>query len=256
MNRIVLIAHSLSQHKEREPIPYIQELLSDFGYSSLAINYSLGIDDRHGPFDCFAPHRHTLDGSISEIGAWVTWLKGRGFEKLVVMGHSYGGNDIARFAANNDDNLIHGVVLLGPGTADHRAWSPTGYETRYGKKLGSILEQAEIMIAAGMGNTILEDIDFLFCPRSNVSAESFVAYYRADTTRLLHNLIAQTKKPTLFIAASEDNRMQDLTRLVMPYTGGELTQIAVVDGAGHFFLDLFSDDAVDYMVSFFNEIAF
>ncbi len=254
--QMVLITHSLIQHKAREPIPYLQELLSARGYSSLAINYSLAIDNRHGPFDCLATHRYTLEDSLAEIGLWVDWLEQRGVRRLVLMGHSYGGNEIARYAANHDEEAIAAVVLLGPGTVDHRMWSPAGYKIRYGKELKGVLERAEMLVASGEGDALMEEVDFIFCPKATVSAASFASYYRVDPERLLPNLLRAAKKPTLFIAASEDNRMPDLNRLVRPYIDGERTRLIVIEGAGHFFLDLHSDDAVDEMVGFFDAIGF
>jgi pimeloyl-ACP methyl ester carboxylesterase len=253
---IILITHSLIQHNGREPLPYVQQLFREKGYSSLAINYSLGIDNRHGPFDCMAPHRYTLDGSLQEIAVWVQWLKEKGASKLVLFGHSYGGNEIARYAANNDEDSILGVVLLGPGTADHRMWSPGGYKIRYGKELGDILDRAELLVASGQGDSLMEKVDFLYCPQATVSAASFVSYYRLDPERLLPNLIREARKPTLFIAASEDNRLPDLNRLVRPFADGKKIRLVVIDGAGHFFLDLNSDDAVDQAIGFFREIGF
>lgn len=253
---IILITHSLIQHNGREPIPYIQELLKENSYSSLAINYSLELDNRHGPFDCMAPHRHTLDESLKEIGAWVKWLKEKGAKKLILFGHSYGGNEIARYAANNDEDVIQGVVLLGPGTADHRMWSPGGYMIRYGKELNNLLERAELLVASGKGNMMMQNVDFLYCPQATVSAASFVSYYRVAPERLLPNLMKEAKKPTLFIAAGEDNRMPDLNRLVKPFVDGKRTRLVVIEGAGHFFLDLHSDDAVEKVINFFHETKF
>jgi pimeloyl-ACP methyl ester carboxylesterase len=253
---IILITHSLIQHNGREPIPYIQALFKEMGYSSLAINYSLGIDNRHGPIDCMAPHRYTLDGSLEEIRIWIKWLKEKGARKLILFGHSYGGNEIARYAANNDEDTIHGIALLGPGTADHRMWSPGGYMIRYGKELNDILERAELLVASGKGNTLMENVDFLYCPQATVSAASFVSYYRVAPERLLPNLMKGAKKPTLFIAASEDNRLPDLNRLVKPFVDGKRTRLVVIEGAGHFFLDLHADDAVERAVEFFHEIKF
>ncbi len=251
---IILITHSLIQHNEREPIPYIQQLLKENGYSSLAINYSLAINNRHGPFDCMAQHRYTLDQSLEEIRAWIKWLNEKGVNKLILFGHSYGGNEIARYAANNDEEAILGIVLLGPGTADHRGWSPRGYKIRYGKELSDLLERAELLVASGKGDAIMENVDFLFCPQTNVSAKTFVSYYRVDPERLLPNLMKEAKKPTLFIAASEDNRMPDLNRLVKPFVDGERTRLVIIEGAGHFFLDLYSDDAVEQSIGFFQQI--
>jgi pimeloyl-ACP methyl ester carboxylesterase len=254
--RMVLITHSLIQHNAREPIPYLQELLAERGYSSLAINYSLGVDNRHGAFDCLAPHRYTLEDSLEEIGLWVDWLKRRGAKRLVLMGHSYGGNEIARYAANHDEDAIQGVVLIGPGTADHRMWSAAGYKIRYGKELKGVLEKAEMLVVSGTGDTLMEGVDFIFCPKASVSAASFASYYRVDPERLLPNLLRAVKKPTLFIAASEDNRLPDLNRLVRPYIDGMHTRLVVIEGAGHFFLDLHSDDAVDEVTTFFDAIGF
>lgn len=254
--RMILIAHSLIQHNGREPIPYVQEVLSEHGYSSLAINYSLEIDNRHGSFDCMSPHRYTLERSLEEIGVWIKWLKDKGAGQLVLLGHSYGGNEVARYAANNDEEAIKGIILLGPGTADHRMWSPGGYKIRYGKDITSILERAELLIASGKEDELMEGVDFIFCPKAMVSAASFVSYYRVAPERLLPNLMKAAKKPTLFIAAGEDNRMSDLNRLVKPFVNGERTRLVVVDGAGHFFLDLHSDDAVDQMIKFFKDIEY
>jgi pimeloyl-ACP methyl ester carboxylesterase len=253
---IILITHSLIQHNGREPIPYVQELFKEHGYSSLAINYSLELDNRHGSFDCRTPHRHTLDNSLSEIGVWIKWLKDKGAGKLILLGHSYGGNEVARYAVSNDEDAIRGIVLLGPGTADHRMWSPSGYEIRYGKDINDILEHAELLVASGKGNQMMENVDFIFCPKATVSAASFVSYYRIPPERLLPNLMKETKKPTLFIAASEDNRLPDLNRLVRPFVDGKRTRLVVIDGSGHFFLDLHSDDAIEQAVKFFKEIKF
>ena len=251
---VILITHSLIQHNGREPVPYIQELLRERGYSSLAINYSLEIDDRHGSFDCQAPHRYTLENSLSEIGAWIKWIKLKGAEKLILLGHSYGGNEVARYAINNDEEAIRGIVLLGPGTADHRMWSPSGYKIRYGKDVKDILERAELLVISGKGDQLMENIDFIFCPKAMVSAASFVSYYRISPERLLPNLMKETKKPTLFIAASVDNRLPDLNRLVRPFIDGKRNRLVFIEGAGHFFLDLYSDEAVDEAVKFFKKI--
>lgn len=253
---VVLITHSLIQHNGREPIPHVQELLHEHGYSSLAINYSLEIDNRHGSFDCTAPHRYTLDNSLAEIGSWIHWLKEQGVSKIILLGHSYGGNELARYAVKNNEDIIRGIVLLGPGTADHRMWSPAGYKIRYGIDIKDILERAELLVASGRGEVLMENVDFIFCPKAKVSAASFVSYYRISPERLLPNLLKETRKPTLFIAASEDNRMPDLNRLVKPYVDGKKTQLVVIEDSGHFFLDLNADEAIDEAVRFFRKIGY
>ncbi|KHF25781.1 alpha/beta hydrolase family protein [Solemya velum gill symbiont] len=182
------------------------------------------------------------------------WLKERGTKKLILFGHSYGGNEIARYAANSNDEIIKGIVLLEPGTADHRMCSPAGYKIRYGKELNGILEQTDLLLAPGKGDVLKGNTNFIFCPQATANAASFVSNYRVSPERLLPNLMKGTKKPILFIAASEDNRMPDLNRLVKTFVDGDRTRLVVIVGTGHFFLDLHSDDDIEETIQFFHEI--
>ena len=68
---VILITHGTLSHNGSEIIASLQELLGENGISSLAINLGLGIDDRHGSYDCQKPHRHRHEDAIAEIGQWL-----------------------------------------------------------------------------------------------------------------------------------------------------------------------------------------
>jgi hypothetical protein len=71
---VVLILHGTMAHNRMEIIEASQQALLDNNQNSLAINLSLGIDNRHGFYDCAWPNRHTLDGGLDELDAWVNWF--------------------------------------------------------------------------------------------------------------------------------------------------------------------------------------
>jgi hypothetical protein len=75
---VVLIVHGTLAHNRMETIRNLSDVLVDRGLSTLAINLSLGLDDRHGMYDCKFAHRHRYLDSGREIGAWLNWLKTRG----------------------------------------------------------------------------------------------------------------------------------------------------------------------------------
>ena len=249
---IILISHALLQHKRQEAIRVFSELFRENGYSTLAMTFSAGISNRQGPYDCTVPHLHMFEDHVREMRTWIAWLKNKGAEDIIVAGHSGGANTVARLQADPVDPIVTKAILFAPGTSDHFARSPEGYSARYRKDIKPILEKAKSLISAGKGNTLLEDTDFLFCPRTSVSAHSLVSYYGDErrTERLLPKLMQSLSRPTLLVAASEDNIAPDLTRLVKPFIDDNRLSLKVIEGCGHFFRDLCADDAVDAAVEF------
>ena len=95
---VVLMTHGTLAHGRMEIISGLQEMLKDRGISSLAVNLSLGINDRESAmYKCETPHSHKHTDAVEEIGTWLSWLKAQGVENLALLGHSRGGNQTARF---------------------------------------------------------------------------------------------------------------------------------------------------------------
>lgn len=255
---VVLITHALLQHNRMEIIRTTQALLKDHGYSSLAINYSLNVDDRHGVFNCMTPHRHIRQAAIEEIGFWIGWLKKQGVKNMVLVGHSTGANEVAMYDGLYPDPVISRVIMITPATTDHASNTPAGYRTRYNKDLNVVLAQAQKLIAEGHGDQIMEHTDFLFCPDAPVSAASFVSYYGTEaggisSVRLLPSQLKNLNVPTLIIAAGEDNLHPDMAAIVEPHVDGKRLQLVTIEGASHFLRDLYLEDAVDAMVTFLKQ---
>ena len=246
---VVLITHGTLAHNGMEIVATLQALFEERGISSLAINLSLGLDDRHGMYACKTPHRHKHTDALNEIGAWLGWLESQGVQQVVLLGHSRGGNQTAWFAAERAAPLVSGLVLIAPATWDAERQAAQ-YSKRFGKPLAPIREQAQQMIAQGQGNQLMEGVDFIYCQDTSATAAAFANYYalepRLDTPQLLPKL----KQPVLVFAGSEDDVVRGLEQAVAPLADGDGIRFEVIDGADHFFRDLYAEDLADISVEF------
>ncbi len=252
---VILFAHASLQHNRMEIVRVFTAQLRDAGFSTLAFTFSAGLDNRRGPYDCATPHRHSIEGRITEIGLWVDWLKQQGAGEIILAGHSGGANWIGRYIVESDDPVFRKVLLFAPGTADDFARSPEEYKARYRTDLNVILERARALVAAGKGDAFMNDTDIMFCARTKVSAKSFLSFYEPSNlhSHIIPWLMKNLPKPTLVVAASEDNIAPDMARMVEPFVDGKRLRFVMIEGCGHFFRDLCADDAVEAAVAFLKE---
>lgn len=249
---MILITHGTLSHNKSELIAALQELFLENGISSLAINLSLGIDNRHGPYDCATPHTHKHEDALVEIGHWLDWLKKQGSRQVVLLGHSRGGNQTAWFAAEKDDPAIKKVVLVAPQT-----WSPAyaarSYEKRFGKPLAPVLKKAKSLAADGKPGAPMEHADFIYCKDTTATPEAFVSYYAADPRKDTPYLLPKISKPVLVFAGTEDQVVKGLDRIFAPMAEAGMIELEVMDGADHSFRDLYVEDLVDRVIEFVGE---
>jgi pimeloyl-ACP methyl ester carboxylesterase len=241
---LLLMTHGTLAHNQMEIMATLQQLFAERGLSSLAITLSLGLDDREGMYDCATPHRHRHADALGEIGAWLHWLKEQGAERVALLGHSRGGSQTARFAADTNDPAITAVVLIAPQVwAD--GYAAADYEKRYQTDLAPLLAQAQAKIDAGEPDAMLGPIDFIYCEDTQASAAAFVSYNSDDPRMDSPSLIPSIQAPVLVIAGSADTVVEGLVERTEPLAGGERVQLLVIDGADHFFRDLYAEEVAD-----------
>ncbi len=245
---VVLITHGTLAHNKMELVTALQSLLGERGLNSLAINLSLGLDNRHGMYDCAVTHTHKHTDAMGEIGAWLDWLKGKGVNNVTLLGHSRGGNQTAWFAVKNNDPIIKKVVLIAPMTFDP-AKSARSYKARYKTDLGPLLARAEKLVKEGRGKQVLKNIGFIYCPKTSVTASSFYDYYNADMNKDTPSIIRDIKKPVLLVIASNDQVVKGLAERMKGKESPNI-KIITVEDAGHFFQDLYGEDLADGVAEF------
>jgi pimeloyl-ACP methyl ester carboxylesterase len=240
---VLLMVHGTMAHDRMETIATLQKALRSRGISTLAITLSLGASDRRGMFPCDHVQRHKHTGALPEIAAWHRWLKARGADKIAIFGHSRGGNQVVRYALKQPPGSLVAVVALAPAT-----WTAAAADRRYRQRFHRD-RRADVAAARAKGKAILAGHPFLNCPSTRVAADTFVAYYADDPKMNTPSLLSDIKVPTLVIAASADRVVTDLP-MRMKAVSNPRVRFTVIDGAGHMFLDLFSDDAADKIAPF------
>ena len=247
---VVLIVHGLQAHNRMELIEASQQKLHDAGLSSLAINLSLGVDNRRGFHDCSLPQRHRFDDAIGEIGAWVRWLKDNDAGDITLLGHSLGGTQLLIYAALHPDPAVRRLVLLAPATVGYPDLK-SRYREQYELELDPVLERATRLVAAGKGQTLMENTDFFFCRGASVMAATFHDYYQKESnfTRIPAYL-KQLQVPVLIIIGSVDERQPKILEHTASAVDHETVRLVEIDGAEHFFRDLNLDETIEHAVEF------
>ena len=244
---VVLILHGMLGHNRMEIIASSQRVLLDNGRSSLALNLSLGVDNRKGFHDCDSPHRHLQDDALMEIQAWVDWLKRQGASEIILMAHSRGANEAMVYTAGQSDPVITHLVLLAPGIDDNKQ----SFENRYGPSFDETLSMMSKAKQNGLGSKFVDGVDFWFCPQATVTPNSFISYYGDDSRfRRIDHYIKNLPVPTLIIFGTEDDLVVSGHTVIKPLVDGKRVQLYVVEGAGHFFLDFNIDEAIEAMIEF------
>lgn len=242
---VVLMTHGTLGHNRMEIMKGLQGMLKSRGITSLAINLSLGLDNRDSAmYECATPHLHTHADAVDEIGVWLDWLKAQGADNVALLGHSRGGNQTAWFAAERPDAGFSRVFLIAPGGWDfeHEA---EHYKERYGKDLTPVLKQAHDLLAAGKGDQLIQPLDFIYCEQTSASATAVLGYYDTAQLRNSSELLPKIRVPVVVFVGSEDKVVADLAEKVEPLADNEKIQMVVIEGADHFFRDLYSEDIAD-----------
>lgn len=250
---VLLITHGTLGHGRMEIIAALQALFAEQGISSLAPTLSLGLSDRQGMYDCAAPHAHKHTDALDEIGLWRDWLKVQGVQEIVLAGHSRGGNQTAWFAAERPEPAVRGVVLIAPATWTEAA-AEADYRKRYATDLATVLTRAQQLVEAGEGGAWMEKTGFLYCADAKVQAQSFASYYTPDQRLDTPSLLGDIEVPVLVFAGSTDDVVPDVAEKVEPMADGTRIRLEVIDGADHFFRDLYADEVVEATRAFIDAL--
>ncbi|WP_373508536.1 alpha/beta hydrolase [Thiocapsa sp.] len=241
---VVLMTHGTLAHGGMEIMQTLQSALQERGISSLSMTLSLGLDNRRGMYDCAVPHTHRHTDAVGEIDAWLGWLQSQGVEEVALLGHSRGGNQSARFAAEHPGAPVSAVILVAPQTWSEAA-AVQDYDKRFSKALEPQLERARVLDTEGRGAEMLKPVDFIYCAETSATAAAFLSYHAPDPRMDTPRLIPDIKAPVLVVAGSEDDVIEGLVEAVQPMADGERVNLIVLDGAEHFFRDLYAEEIAD-----------
>ncbi len=249
----LLMTHGTLAHGRMEIMATLQDLLAERGLNSLSITLSLGQSERRGMYDCTSLHDHRHSEAATEIALWYDWLAAQGAGPITLLGHSRGGAQTAEFAAapNRDGGARQpaGAVLVAPAV-----WWPgklaDDYQRSHEKPLAPILARASELVEAGRGDEILENTDFVYCADARVTAATFIDWYSGSKAMDAPGSVAASQLPVLVVAGSDDTVVAELPERMQGVADGERVRFEVIDGAEHFFRDLYAEDLADLVEEF------
>ena len=136
-------------------------------------------------------------------------------------------------------------------------WSPgkdeRAYRNRYKKNLAPLLAKAESLLAAGRGDTVMEGVDFVYCPKTRVTAAAFADNYRPNPDRDTPTVAERSKVPVLVIAGGADRINPLLAEKMKGRAPGKdqgKIRFLLIEDASHFFLDFYGEDLADAVAEF------
>lgn len=238
---IVLLVHDSLGHGRMELMAALQDGLRDLGLESLAITLGLGLDKRHGMFDCALEQDHRHEDAVEEIAAWVRWLKEKGATAITIAGHGRGANQVALYAINKLDKAVKRVVLISP-LMQTEAKAEAEYRARFGRSLRQELAKAEELVANEAGNHLVDVPGFLNCNKVQVTAGAFANYYGANEKFKTTNLLQSIKIPVLIAEGDADPGLAEIKVAEADFAAFKTVTVTVIPGADQEFRDLGADE--------------
>ncbi len=238
---VVLLVHDTLGHDRMELMASLQENLRDLGLSSLAITLSLGMDNRHGVFDCTKEQDHRHEDAIQEIATWVQWLKEKGASAITLAGHGRGANQAALYAINRLDKSVKRVVLIAPLMQTEEK-AEAEYLARFGQPLRPELAKAEELVANEDGNQLVDVPGFLTCQHPLVTAGAFADYYGANEKFKTTVLLQSIKVPVLLAVGDGDPNLSAIKEAEPEFSALKNVALEVIPGADQDFRDTGADD--------------
>jgi pimeloyl-ACP methyl ester carboxylesterase len=237
----VLLVHDTLGHGRMETMSALQDSLRDLGINSLAITIGLGMDRRHGMFDCALEQDHRHEDAVDEIASWVQWLKEKGAASITVAGHGRGANQVALYAINRLDKAVKRAVLMAPLMQTEQK-AEADYRRRFGQPLRQELAKAEELVANEHGNQLVAVPGFLSCQKAQVTAGAFANYYGANAKFQTTNLLHSIKIPVLLAVGDADPGLNDIKAAEPEFAGIKTVTLAVLPGADQDFRDAGADE--------------
>jgi pimeloyl-ACP methyl ester carboxylesterase len=89
--------------------------------------------------------------AVRDIGAWIDFAAERGFDQVVLVGHSFGWSSVRAYQGAKQDKRVVGLVLASGGV---RGYTPPADPEKRAEETGRLAEAAHL-VADGRGDDLL-----------------------------------------------------------------------------------------------------
>lgn len=179
------------------------------------------------PWAGYRGYDKSYDGAMEEVAQAVARLRAKGMRRVVVGGHSLGGNGALHFATQ--DATLAAVVLVAP--------AHTPESQRYTEAVADSVSTARAMVASGDGGQAGSFLDLNSGGRSrmqHIAADIYLSYSAPDGPAAMSLAAAAVKAGRiLWLVPSEDPLTQAFATLVVPHLPPTARLERVDVAAGH-----------------------
>lgn len=229
--------------------------LARAGYASFAVNmrvHSLGYLRGDMPFENFDNFVFNMAGGAWEkledghkdLGGAVAYLRGLGYRKIALAGHSSGGFYAGDYAGRDPD--LAGLILFSPLTTNKFA---LGAWFKSPKELEEMRKKAEAMVAAGQGHLLLPLPTWYYA----ISAATFLDRL-AERPGWWDEHVARHEIPTLMLYADRESRVAEWEQKFRDVIKTPRKEIVCIKDSEH--MDLGHEDEVaSAVIAFLNKYA-
>jgi len=232
----VLIMHGFLTTNKFHTITSISKSLQDHGYTTLAPNLTLGVNNRQTSIKCNSVHTHTLESDINEIDSWVNWLVRQGYKKIILIGHSSGSQELLEYLNTKPNTHIDLAIF-------------TSLFFFKGQEFGTL--DKDILYAQDLikkNQQTLHKYNFFFFKNNYLATpKGYLSYLKLDRNYVLNSL-KNMPMPTYTIMGTADKRYQNSGTTWLDELKKTPTHLYEVKGANHFFSREYEFDLQDIVI--------
>ncbi|MCW8855014.1 MAG: alpha/beta fold hydrolase [Gammaproteobacteria bacterium] len=235
----ILLLHGFLQTYQFSIIQSISNELSDNGYTILAPTLTMGINKRSQSMTCDMIQSHTFGDHHKELDNWINWLKKKGHDEIILIGHSTGALRLISYTSqkNAQRNNITRVILISPtmpGATNKPAVLKNNLDTAH-----SLIQK---------GNAEPNKFSLAYCSENYISSAEAYISYASLTENKFFDYLKKTDIPLAVILGNNDKLIPQNWYNQLKQAGANITPI---EGANHFYsngneFDLF--DAINGII--------
>jgi pimeloyl-ACP methyl ester carboxylesterase len=180
---------------------------------------------------CIGLMREQFEDCPKDVAAGLSFLKKKGYSRIVLIGHSYGSAKIAYSQKIEPDPHVEGLILCSPAALMQDVWKHY-LDIPYDEAV----RETRRLVYEGQGERIVVFRRLGLMPIV-CTARTFLSVWGPDSAQDLRAFIGELTKPLLLTICEGDRICMKYTRAVYEHTlGTQDRQFRVLRGGDHYYI--------------------
>jgi pimeloyl-ACP methyl ester carboxylesterase len=216
----ILLLHGFLQTHNFFTVSRLASSLAGEGYNVLSPTLSLGIDKRKKSLPCEAIHTHNIQDDGTEIKFWLDWLKSKGYQNVLLIGHSYGSLQLLLYQAKEHNSIVKKIIATSLIDIDY-VIGRNEYQSQINSAKTLLKQNKNSLGHYKIGQ----------CNKYMTSPSAFLSYAMWDKKEII-GLLNKVQTPVYIIMGGKDMRMAKNWPETLKQAKAK---VVTIKGANHFF---------------------